>query len=239
MIAYIHQRTKNALNRETALDGLTQLGHIVTIVDDVPDVLDDCIFYGNIGFIDRVIDKLGYPKNYIGHVPQDLQCFAGRYIKTVTIDEALAESKNTPVFIKPIPQHNKQFTGFVLNNKQLDALYYSNYVLQGHDLVLMSPEIKFVSEWRCFVLDRECIDSEQYVGDFRIIPDYSVVDKAVKMWKDAPVAWSCDLGVTDKGETFIVECNDVMSLGWYGLLPRKAGAMIEKRWIEIHQNKSL
>lgn len=242
MQAYVHKKTKNPLNRETALAGLSERGHIVDIVNDiseVPDNLYDCIFYGNIGFIRDVVNKLGYTQCYIGHVPDELQSLAGRYIKRVSIDEAVAESKLNSIFIKPVPENNKQFTGFVMDKGQLNAIYYINYILNGYDQVLMSPEVKFVSEWRCFVLGKECLDAKHYYGDFRLCPDYSVVDNAIKMWKSAPIAWSCDLGITDKGETFIVECNDVMSLGFYGLVSYKAGAILEERWQEIHRNKSL
>lgn len=34
-------------------------------------------------------------------------------------------------------------------------------------------------------------------------------------------------------------CDDVMSLGMYGLSPLNAGMMLEKRWEEIHKNKFL
>lgn len=68
--------------------------------------------------------------------------------------------------------------------------------------------------------------------------EFLFVDKAIKLWKSAPIAWSCDLGITDKGETVVVECNDVMALGFYGLQAYKAGEILEKRWTEIHRNKS-
>lgn len=245
MNAYLEKETKGYLNKEIALQGLQKIGACVTLISKV-DLLnwnekdaEDAIFYGNVGFIKSVAERYNYPFNPVGHVPDELQHLSGREIKEVTLDEALAESKNRRVFIKPIPSKNKLFTGFVLNNSPMDMFYLANYFLNKEEQVLMSPEIKLVSEWRCFIHDKTVLDAKHYKGNFRVSPDYAVADTAAHDWKDSPIAYSCDLGVTKEGETVIIECNDVMSLGFYGLDFLYAGSMLRDRWEEIHRNKKI
>jgi len=105
--------------------------------------------------------------------------------------------------------------------------------------VLASEAVNFVSEWRCFIQNREILDAKHYKGDFRVFPDYGVAESAISLWSEAPAAYSCDLGITDDGRTLVVECNDVMSLGLYGVSSLIAASMLEKRWSQIHKNRSL
>lgn len=243
MNAYIGLETKNPCNKEFAAYGLFQLGCYVQHISykDVPNIefTNEDIFYGNVGFISTVVKKYGYPEKPLGHVPDEMMPFAGRTVELVTISQAKERAKTEKVFIKPVPENSKQFTGFVMNNSSLDGLYLVDYLRDDKELVLLSPEVNIVSEWRCFVHKGEIIDAKHYHGNYRIVPDYTIGDKCVNAWKDSPIAYSCDLGITDKGETIVIECNDVMCLGLYGLWPTKAGRMIMDRWEEIHRNKRI
>lgn len=238
MNAYIGLKTKSWMNRETLFHGLSFRGHNPIIWDETQPipVEYDAIYYGNVGYMDKVVKALGYHHRHIGHVPDDLLPLAGRKIEINTFDSVL--EKKQPVFIKPLPHLNKQFTGFVYTGKQLQHIVMANYFQSG-EKVITSEVVDFVSEWRCYICDGEVLDGKHYKGDFRIAPDYKVADEACKLWKDAPAAWSCDLGVTKDGRTLIVECNDCMCLGMYGLSELKAALMLDRRWEEIHFNKSL
>ena len=238
MYALIDRDCKNWINFETAYRGLSEMGYmcISTRKDDLSIVNDNEVFYGNVGFVEKALELLGYPKRAIAHVPDDLMPFAGRIIETVTLSEALQQSKTQKIFIKPKPEKHKFFTGMVLNSSS-DLLNLANY--DNDELVLMSPAINILSEWRCYICDGEVLDVKHYKGDFRIHPCYETIDHAAKSWKSCPVAWALDVGITDDGKTIVVECNDVMSLGFYGLSTLKAGKMLRERWDEIHRNKSL
>ena len=237
MNAYIDTDTKNWLNKETVFRGLNDLGAYVDFIhkDDLKQE-QDAIYYGNVGFIDHIANIFQYPKRPIAHVPLELQRrFAGRNIDSVLLSEALAQSKKELIFIKPRPSRHKEFTGLVLNNNSA-LIDIANYPLDEY--VLMSPALNILSEWRCFVLDNEIIDAKHYKGDFRISPDWDVAMHAAKAWSDSPSAWSLDVGITDRDNTIVIECNDVMSLGMYGLSTAKAAALLVSRWEQIHYRKS-
>lgn len=48
-------------------------------------------------------------------------------------------------------------------------------------------------------------------------------------WQDAPAAYSMDIGVTDNGDTLIVEVNDGYALGSYGLSAYKYATFLQTR----------
>lgn len=233
MNAYVQNNTKHILNGETAALGCYEQGcWVVRCAHPLDHIFTSSdIAYGNVNFVEDILGKMDYKINSIGHVPDDLLPYAGRSIEKMTLRDAL---KRQNVFIKPDAQFHKRFNGTTLQTS-FDYIQLAKY--DEEDPVLVSPIINIVSEWRGFICQDELVDSRRYKGDFRVIPDHSVIEKHIKVWKDRPQAWSCDLGVTDKGETIIIECNDVMSLGWYGLVPSLVGRMLVVRWEEIHQKK--
>ncbi len=240
MNAYIQLQVKSWMNRETVQRGLEYRGHNVALIEkeDVAKYIDnESIYYGNVGFIRDVVALLGYTPKYYGHVPEELYHWAGRKIEYVPVSSIFKEKERC--FIKPVPEKGKQFDGFVYNANQMDSLYVANYFLTGDEIVIKSEVVEFVSEWRCYVCDGEVLDGKHYKGYFEVFPNYEIAKFAAKAWKDAPAAWSCDLGVLKDGRTVIVEVNDTMCLGMYGLDTRKAGLMVERRWEEIHFNKAL
>jgi hypothetical protein len=240
MNAFIDPSLKGWSNRETMIEGCQKAGYIVlqnTPFEILREEMDDALFYGNVGYIHKIVEKLEYDERWIGHVPPELYPLAGRKIDIELIGDVF--KSNAHKFIKPIPSKGKSFDGFVYNAKQLDALYVANYFINGDEEVITSEVVDFRSEWRCFVCNGEILDAKHYKGDFRIFPNYEIAEQAIKLWTGAPVSWSCDLGVDKYGRTLIVECNDVMSLGTYGLAPHKAAYMLEKRWEQIHRNHSL
>lgn len=221
------------MNFHTIWYGASQLGAEVISTEIIPDDDDQSAFYGNVNFIEKVYRKQGLKVEPIAHVPEQLLPFAGRSIECVTLKQAFESSKVTPVFIKPIPSKHKFFTGCILNSDNL--LNLVNY--NDDDLVLMSPVINIVSEFRCFVHKKQLQDARCYHGDFSITPDYSIVKSMVREWSKSPCAYSLDVGVTNDGQTVVIECNDVECLGWYGLNPIIAANMVFDRWEEIYQSQ--
>lgn len=63
--------------------------------------------------------------------------------------------------------------------------------------------------------------------------DASVIDEAISCWKDAPIAYGLDIGVTRDGRTLVVEVNDGYALGNYGLSPLKSINFHRARWKEM------
>ena len=232
MIAYIDENTKNWMNRETVCHGMDDIGVEVRLTDtDDPPFDYEGIYYGNTGYSHRVLTQLGYNIPPLAHVPEGLIQYSGRSVEEVSLEYALMRSRTHKQFIKPIPANHKRFTGLVIESGR-DLLPLANYGMD--ERVLMSPAIDIVSEWRCFVHKKSVLGSRFYHGDFKISPNYYDVVRWAREWDKSPIAYSMDVGITAEGKTIIVECNDVLSLGWYGFFPTIAANMLVDRWDEIH-----
>ncbi len=99
--------------------------------------------------------------------------------------------------------------------------------------ILCSDVVNFVAEWRCFVRYGNILDVRRYRGDWRLHCDYRVIDNIVKQFKSAPKGYAVDIGVTDKGETLLIEVNDGYALGHYGLSSLDYAKLLSARWSEL------
>ena len=160
--------------------------------------------------------------------PIELNEFYGRKIYAGILGEIVNIPDNWGKFIKP-KAGSKVFTGRVVNGT--------------HDLIgiglpfdypiWISEVVEFIAEWRCFVLDGQVLDVRPYTGDYHVHFDPSVIDEAISCWKDAPVAYGLDIGVTRDGRTLVVEVNDGYALGNYGLSPLNSINFHKARWKEM------
>ncbi|KJQ73634.1 hypothetical protein TZ93_01519 [Streptococcus mitis] len=160
--------------------------------------------------------------------PIELKEFYGRNIYEGVLGEIVNIPDNWGKFIKP-KAGSKVFTGRVVNGT--------------HDLIgiglpfdypiWISEVVEFIAEWRCFVLDGQVLDVRPYTGDYHAHFDASVIDEAISCWKDAPIAYGLDIGVTRDGRTLVVEVNDGYALGNYGLSPLNSINFHKARWKEM------
>jgi ATP-grasp domain, R2K clade family 3 len=198
------------------IDRITDLGPTVGVAGYIGDVL-------------RALRKIGRPAPPSVDYPPELREFLGRSIREGTLGEARAMAE--PVFVKPV-QH-KLFTGLVFCSTDADARR-SVVTLPDEVPVFLSEPVKFVAEYRCFVLDFEILDCRRYVGDFGVAPDRAVIEAAVRaLVGRAPRAFSLDWGVSDGGKTLLVEMNEGYALGHYGLAPTLYARMLSARWHEL------
>ena len=84
----------------------------------------------------------------------------------------------------------------------------------------------------CFI---DLIDSN-VCSTFKMI-DENIVLSAIDEFKNSPVSYSLDFGVTDDGKTLLVEANDTHSLGNYGLHPFQYARIISSRWAQMTGTK--
>ena len=131
-------------------------------------------------------------------------------------------------YVKPV--EDKQFTGVVVNTPKdlIGAGIYGQ-----NQPVLCSEVVNFVSECRCFVRYDKILDVRHYRGDWRLRPDPATIEKAVRNFSSAPAGYAIDFGLTDKGETLLIEVNDGYSLGCYGLLYLDYAKLLSARWAEL------
>ncbi len=160
--------------------------------------------------------------------PIELNEFYGRKIYAGILGEIVNIPDNWGKFIKP-KAGSKVFTGRVVNGT-------NNLIGIGLPFdypIWISEVVEFIAEWRCFVLDGQVLDVRPYTGDYHVHLDPSVIDEAISCWKDAPVAYGLDIGVTRDGRTLVVEVNDGYALGNYGLSPLNSINFHKARWKEM------
>jgi hypothetical protein len=185
-----------------------------------------------VGWVEDTI-KFFQDMNY--NVPLDLtipnvlhkEKFLKRNVIMVnTFDELKRITK--PFFIKP--QFVKAFDhGLILNTH--DLLKYkdnSNFII--------SDIVDFVTEYRCYIIDKKIVGCYNYLGDFRIYPNLNLVDDMINSFVNQPLGYSIDVGVLHNGETCLIEVNDGWSLGNYGLEPKLYTRLLTERWVQILKN---
>lgn len=198
-------------------------------LDNMPDIGPEAIVCGNLGDVWTAMSLVGKPKPVELDYPPHLEWMLGRKIEKMQLSEVRDGTRRC--FVKPVQQ--KLFCGLVWD--QTDPRSRLSVAIYPHDTpCYVSDVVEFVSEWRCFFRHDAPVGVKHYRGDWSIAPDRSVYNKAMKQCKGKmPAAYVLDLGVTDKGETLLVEANDAYAVGSYGLTGIVYARFLEARWAEL------
>jgi len=187
------------------------------------------VVVGSIDDVKAVWRNLGLAVPEEINYPQELEAFLGRKIWKSTVNTIANHPEKWNVFIKPA-KVSKKFTG--VHVKSTKDLIGCGDQLEDTEIWCSEP-VHFLAEWRCFVRYGKILDARMYKGNWRLHFDYKVVEEAVKAYATAPKAYAIDFGLTDKGETLLVEVNDGYSLGTYGLFYLDYAKLLATRWAEI------
>lgn len=133
-----------------------------------------------------------------------------------------------PVFVKPVK--NKKFTGRVINSTA-DLIGYGSCYDNAE--VTCSEVLEILSEYRVFVRYGKTIDVRRYKGDWRVYPDYKVIEACVNDYTDSPYGYAIDFGVTKDGKTVLIEVNNTCSLGSFSLYCIDYAKLLSARWSEL------
>lgn len=179
------------------------------------------------------------------NVPEPLFPFAGRRIANVwnkkdfnNFRELFPEttwgfSKEIPIYVKSLD---------TIKDKHNGPVDYSPYKYEPKDFrgCQISEIIDIDSEWRVFVFHNEIQYIANYAGEPTLFPDPKAITKMIETYsKEAPVAYTLDVGVTidketRKKKTVVVECHRFFSCGLYGFSDlRKYPVMLSQAWNEI------
>ena len=233
------QRTGNrffSVNCFEAAIGFGQMGYSIIGFEKSSEIIHDSspIVVGGINTMRQVFDDLGIFQPELDNPHECLPNYLGRRVFEMTFKEVeeYIEEKGAvfPFFIKPLRDH-KLFTGYVIKSKH--DLLQAKIRCNPDSKLIVSEYVEFVSEYRCFVLNGELVGSKNYTGDFRIYPDYNVIENAIKEYKIQPSAYSIDFGITRDGKTLLIEMNDGFGLSAYGLNKIVYCKILESRWNEI------
>ena len=200
--------------------------------DDLLNRPNESVVRGVVGTVRAALVRAGRPAAPNIDLPSELSPWFGRKVGVSTLG-AIRAAVEMPIFkpchIKPL-EHHKLFTGRVVSAFR-DLI--STASLSDEIPVLVQGCVSFRSEWRVCVLRDQILHAGFYRGDPLGFPDPDVIRSALSAFKDRPIAFAMDWGLTDSGETILVEVNDGYSLGNYGLGGAGYTAMIEARWREL------
>jgi hypothetical protein len=223
------------INMLTAYLGFVEKGYFIEFFEysqlATLNLDDDPIVVGGIPVVRGALERMGIVPPAIESVPQCLAAYARRKTWVGVLGEARqAVDENRRVFVKPISQHLKLFNGQVVENYRDLAM---TAALSSEHPVILSEPVAMQSEYRVFVLHGEIIGCRHYKGDFRLFPDFQVIDAAIRDFEGAPSGYGIDFAVTNMGETVLVEVNEGFALGCYGLPALRYSSIIEARWADF------
>lgn len=181
------------------------------------------LIVGGVGIVRKRLKHFDIDPPMIDY-PEELKKYLGRNIIETNLLTVATHQHLWPMFVKSREQ--KVMTGKVIS-KPVD--------LAGLDdiEVYCSNVINFVSEYRVFVRYGQILDMKHYWGDPLVFPDSKIIISAIEDYTTAPDAYGIDFGVTDKGETLLIEVNDAWALGCYGLESHLYAKFLLTRWAQL------
>lgn len=214
--------------------GFAQMGYNVIEADEnltYSKLLQDetAMAVGGINYIRGAFTYLGLKQPEIDNPHIHLPQYLGREVCEATWSE-IEQLTDFPFFIKPLEDH-KLFTGYVVKSPQ--DLLHGKLRVKPNSKIVLSECVDFISEFRCFVLEGKLVGCKNYTGDFRVLPDFDIIENAICDYINQPIAYSIDFGVTTEGKTLLIEMNDGFGLSAYGLNKIIYCKMLQARWDEI------
>ncbi|MCR5167532.1 MAG: ATP-grasp domain-containing protein [Oscillospiraceae bacterium] len=230
MKVYIHSFRGKPWNEEcqAAYDGFRSMG-VECVLFSTNEEIDGFergdIIVGGMIITGHFLDILKIdPPNY--NYPDELKDLLHRNIRTIRLKSL--KNEQLPVFVKPLEE--KTAHGMIIESMDnLDE--YEKFSPETE--LLCSDVIDIVSEWRCFVRYGKIVGVQHYNGDKNIQCDNNVIHQAVSRCHDLPAGCALDFGVTDTGDTCLIEMNDGYSIGCYGLDPVEYAKLLSARWAEL------
>lgn len=205
--------------------------------DEVSRIPKNQFVVGDIDTTIKYFNKTGIKVPSPLNIPFDIEKYAKRDTLIVYLHELLDSPINFkfPLFMKPHDTLKGCPSGVLTKgDNNMRALFAD--VENKNQLIRINPVIPMVTEYRTFVHKKEIVGLEWYQGDFTIFPDVSIIKKMIEEYTSAPIAYTLDVAVTDKGETILIECNDAWAIGNYGLEGKTYIRMLIDRWKEIQAN---
>lgn len=167
--------------------------------------------------------------------PACLAGFLRRRTWTTTLRElrqAFADGTGAPVFVKPL-RRTKRFPGLVVGSVWDLGLLAD---VSAATELACSEVVRWLSEYRVYVVRGAMVGVHPYQGDSGVAPDPAVVRAAVEALSaagDAPAGCALDVGVLDGEVTALVELNDGLGLGRYGLPTGVYCDLLMARWEQL------
>lgn len=151
------------------------------------------------------------------NIPLNLMQFAKREIYNIRI----TDERNEILWSELMGISNDENKLFIKSNDIIKSEYNGIYSVKDimhnfpNGIYQISEIIEIESEYRCFIYNGQLLGIQYYNGNFKIFPNIETVDNIAKYFSNNS-AYTFDVGVNSKGETFLIECHDFFSCGLYG-----------------------
>lgn len=190
----------------------------------------DSLLVGDGAAVSLALRQLGVEPPPPLDYPEALRPFLLRPVWQSTVGRLL--TLEAPLFAKPAARA-KRFTGRVFAGPE--DLYYLHGT-SSREPIWCSPPVSWRAEWRAYVLGDRVLDLCWYSGDAGLAPDLDTLQAMLRAFRSsgsAPAACALDVGVLEDGRTALVEANDALALGAYGLAADSYTELLLARWAEL------
>lgn len=213
------------------ITGLKFLGTEIIKIASVSEIdRDEPLDYSIIGSVGTISDwhyHMDIEVPLFDDYPEVFKDYYGRRIRFTNLD-SVCSMGTPPYFVKPASKG--RFTPIsCFGEKDHTDFIWDTMHLHPMTPVILQDCVKFVAEWRVFVLNRKIIDVRQYHGDWDCQPDVGFITKLPV--GDCPYPTYCvDVGKISDGTMCVVECNRADAFGSYGLMPTPYAEMYLSWW---------
>jgi len=204
-------------------------GHDMENTLSIHNPTKEDVIFGSVEATNFYFNYIGVKSpSYLGY-PEELKPFLLRNVYKVEYGKI---NSKYPYFVKPA-EGVKTFTGTLIRDENSEKLLKEFNNLTDQTLVWFSEPIDFISEFRCFVHNKELKGIQYYIGDFTKFPNTEKILEMVKTYQTSNCSYTLDVGVTKTGKTALVEVNDMWAIGSYGFEPKTYVRMCIDRLLEI------
>ncbi|MEO6305472.1 MAG: ATP-grasp domain-containing protein [Bacteroidia bacterium] len=186
-----------------------------------------------VAYFERTGIKIPLPLN----IPKEILSYANRKISFGSLKTVIENPQlfDFPLFIKPHVILKGFTSGVIKKNTttNLRLLFSDVDQFKIEQLAQISTVVEMESEYRCFINKGKIIGIKHYQSSFELFPDIATIKNMVSDYKSAPISYTLDVAIDDKGKTILVECNDGWCVANYGLDGETYIRFLQDRWKEI------
>lgn len=215
---------------------------------------DSIIPVGTLEFVKKFVNIVRKDRNKepiqlpAMHLPACLHQFCERKIGTfqlpneyLRIQEFLSALPGKEVFVK-FGDIKNPFNGRMTKELLLTQIKDSvrECIKQEVELSEAIPSNDILSEYRCFIKNQELVHVSNYAGDFKVTPDFSVIQQMIDALVqtsaiEPKIAYTLDVAILRSGKTVPIEMHEFYSCGLYGFSDyRLLRLMTHQTWRHVY-----
>jgi hypothetical protein len=192
----------------------------------------------------QIPDEIGYPGDH------DMYFYGRNMEKFHNVEFAINHKRKVckhqpPFYIKPVKR--KVFYSWLIQSyNDVQNFYKMNADYDLKTECWVSDVLDIQSEWRVYILDKQIVGIGFYDGNPTALPfQYEIkINNLIEKWVNQPVAFCIDIAKAKRvssncWDNYIIEINDFIHLGNYGLEDELYAKCCAARWKEIQRGEKI